>query len=122
MTQHANAHDDQQFYEDAPTIRPKPRKSHQHVQQPLRAYSKPDERFAARLDEWCAAYGISEVHVYRMISRGIGPKLTRRGALTFVTREDWYDWWKIDIPPKVGRGRQDLKRPQIAAVAAATQK
>jgi hypothetical protein len=122
MARHADVRDDSQFYEDAPAIRSKPRKSRQHVQQQPRAYAKPDERIAARLDEWCGAYNISEVHVYRLINAGLGPKLTRRGALTFVTREDWYDWWKTDIPPKIGRGRQNRKRARLAPATAATQK
>jgi hypothetical protein len=61
MARHADVRDDSKFYEDAPAIRSKPRKSRQHVQQQPRACAGPDERIAARLDEWCAAYNISEV-------------------------------------------------------------
>jgi hypothetical protein len=112
---------DDEFYEDAPVTagsvaapkqqKSKHRKSKRRTssRQSSLPYSPPDERCAARLEEWCDAYNISPVTVYRLIARGLGPRVTRRGGLTFVTRPNWHAWWEIDIPPKIGRGRQDLR-------------
>jgi hypothetical protein len=123
---------DDESYEDTPVTvgsvaAPKQQKSkhrkskrRKSSRQSSLPYLPPDERYAARLEEWCDSYNISLVTVYRLIAKGLGPRVTRRGGLTFVTRPNWHAWWEIDIPPEVGRGRQDLRRARAQAASTAS--
>jgi hypothetical protein len=53
----------------------------------------PDQRRAARLETWCAAYDFPLSTMFKLMRDGRGPEITKRGRLNFVLRADWYAWW-----------------------------
>jgi hypothetical protein len=56
---------------------------HPHI--PRRAY---------RIEEFCAAHGISRTHYYQLKEDGLGPHETRAGGVILVTEEDASRWRK----------------------------
>jgi hypothetical protein len=85
--------DDPKFYEDGPTA-PSARQSNS----PKSCAIPPDERCAARLQEWCDAYDFPHSTMLQLIRERKGPRITKRGRLNYVRRVDWYAWW--DQPPE----------------------
>lgn len=59
---------------------------------------------AARLERWCAAYGLPPSTLRAIISQGQGPDTFRLGKLIFITREAW-ETWLAEQAAKGGTGR-----------------
>jgi hypothetical protein len=115
MADTATRFDDRQFYDDPVPARPTSTPKAAKAKPTKRPYCPPDQRCAARLEEWCEAYDVPLGTMHRWKVKGLAPKITRRGRLKFVTRDDWHAWWKLDIPPDTDRGKRDRARRAAGA-------